>query len=108
MRLRTQGHAPPIFRRFLEDDWTGIPDAQYTVRFLVAEGELVAFYCDYSGTQTGQWGPLPPSGKCVQFDYSGVFRFAAGKIAELWLTWDNLAILTQVGYQPSLPKNIGG
>jgi steroid delta-isomerase-like uncharacterized protein len=96
------------FKRFLEDDWTGVPDAQYTVRFLVSEGDLVAFYCAYSGTQTGQWGPLPPSGRRIQFDYSGVFRFATGKIAELWLTWDNLAILTQVGYQLPVPKNVGG
>ena len=96
------------FKRFLENDWTGVPDAGYTVRFLVSEGDLVAFYCAYSGTQTGQWGPLPPSGKRVQFDYSGVFRLATGKIAELWITWDNLAILTQVGDQSWLAKNTGG
>ena len=29
------------FKRFLQDDWTGVPDGRQTVRFLVAEGEHV-------------------------------------------------------------------
>lgn len=93
------------FKRFLQDDWTGVPDAQTTPQFLVAEGDLVALYCTYAGTQTGHWGPLPPTGRRVEFDFSGVFRLAGGKIAELWLTWDNLAVLTQLGHKPPLPEN---
>ena len=66
------------FKRFLEDDWTGVPDGQTASRFLFAEGDLVALYCTYAGTQTGHWGPLPPSGKRVEFDLSGVFRMGKG------------------------------
>jgi hypothetical protein len=29
-----------------------------------------------------------------------VIRLAGGKMAELWITWDNLAILTQLGHLP--------
>lgn len=87
------------FKRFLQDDWRGVPDGQTSVQFLIAEGEFVAFYCTYSGTQTGQWGPIPPSGKRFELEYSGVFRVAEGKIAELWVTWDNLAVLAQLGHQ---------
>jgi predicted ester cyclase len=67
---------------------------------LLAEGECVAFYNTYAGTQTGQWGPLPPSGKRFELDISGVFRIANGRIAEMWITWDNLALLTQLGRWP--------
>ena len=88
------------FKRFLQDDWSGVPDGQTTPRFLVAEGDLVALYCTYAGTQTGQWGPLPPSGKRFELDFSGVFRIAGGRIAELWITWDNLSLLTQLGHMP--------
>lgn len=88
------------FKCFLQDDWRAVPDAQTNVRFLIAEGEFVAFYCTCSGTQTGQWGPIPPSGKHFELDYSGVFRLSEGKIAELWVTWDNLAVLAQLGHQP--------
>jgi predicted ester cyclase len=96
------------FKRFMADDWTGVPDAQITPRFLVAESDLVAFFNSYAGTQTGQWGTFPPSGKRVDFDLSGVFRLAGGKIAEMWLTWDNLAILSQLGQQPPMAEKAGG
>jgi len=88
------------FKRFVRDDWSGVPDGQTTVRFLVAEGGFVALYCTYTGTQTGQWGPLSPSGKRFELDFSGVFRITGGKIAELWITWDNLCLLTQLGHMP--------
>lgn len=90
------------FKRFLQDDWAGVPDGQTSVRFLIAEGDLVALYCTYAGTQTGQWGPLPPSGKRFELDFCGVFRITCGKIAELWITWDNLTLLRQLGHARSL------
>jgi predicted ester cyclase len=64
----------------------------------VAEGEYVAFYGAYTGTQSGPWGPMPPSNRRFGLDFSGVFRVASGQIAELWITWDNLALLTQLGH----------
>ncbi len=88
------------FKRFLQDDWAGVPDGRTSVRFLVAEGDLVAMYCTYAGTQTGQWGPLVPSGKHFELDFCGVFRIACGKIAEMWITWDNLTLLSQLGHTP--------
>ena len=88
------------FKRFLEEDWAGVPDGRISARFLVAEGEYVAFYNTYAGTQTGQWGAIPATNKRFEFDLSGVFRIAGGKIAELWITWDNLALLTELGLWP--------
>jgi len=88
------------FQRFLKDDWSAVPDGRTSARFLVAEGELVAAYCTLTGTQTGPWGPIPPSGKHFEIDFSGVFRIAGGKIAELWITWDNMAVLAQIGAAP--------
>jgi hypothetical protein len=31
-----------------------------------------------------------------------MFRLSAGKIAEMWIVWDNLAILTQLGMMPAM------
>ena len=85
------------FKRFLRDDWAGVPDGHSSVQLLLAEGDFVALYWTYADTQTEPLGPLPPSGKTFQVDVSGIFRVAAGKVAELWVTWDNLAVLTQLG-----------
>jgi predicted ester cyclase len=88
------------FKRFLQDDWAGAPDAQSTVQFLIAEGDFVALYWTYAGTQTGPWGPLASSGRAFDLDVSGIFRLAGGKVAELWVTWDNLTVLRQLGHAP--------
>lgn len=86
------------FKRFLEADFAAVPDSVVSTKWIVAEGDLLAFYCTYAGTQTGQMGPFPPSGRRINVDFSGVNRFENGKIAETWLTWDNLTGLTQLGH----------
>jgi predicted ester cyclase len=88
------------FKRYLKQDAITFPDSRITIRFLVAEGDLVAFYCTYAGTQKGQLGPFPSSGKQMSLDFSGVHRIENGKLVETWLTWDNLALLAQLGHFP--------
>jgi hypothetical protein len=36
----------------------------------------------------------------VESKFIGIFRLEEGKIAELWVEWDNLATLTQLGHFP--------
>lgn len=86
------------FRRFVEQDMAVFPDSRVTVETLVAEGDLVAFFAQYQGTQEGAMGRFPPSGKRTTVDFAGMFRIEDGRIAELRLTWDNLSILMQLGH----------
>jgi predicted ester cyclase len=95
------------FKRLLQEDWAAVPDGRMSPRFLIAEGDYVAMYLTYAGTHTGQWGPIPPTEKRFELDISGVVRIAGGKIAELWVTWDNLAVLTQLGHWPPPPEKAG-
>ena len=88
------------FRQFDADSRATFPDQRIDAEHLVAEGDSVAFYCRYTGTQRGPMGPFPPSGKRMEVDFAGVFRVADGKLAELWVTWDNLAGLVQLGHFP--------
>ena len=37
-------------------------------------------------------------------DSAGVFRIEDDKIAEIWVTWDNVAGLTQLGLLPPPPS----
>ena len=93
------------FKEFIRQDRLAIPDQQLEVKKLVAENDHVAFWCVYKGHQTGQMGPFPPSGKYAELDFSGVHRLENGKIVETWLTWDNLAILGQLGHLPPPPPD---
>ena len=71
-----------------------------TVDILVAEDDLVAFYGSYTATQTGLMGPFPATGKSMVSEFAGYHRIVAGKIAETWVTWDNLSALVQLGLFP--------
>ena len=65
---------------------------------LVAEGDKVAFWGSLGATQKGAWARFPATGKRFESDISGVFRLEDGMIAELWITWDNLSGLMQLGH----------
>lgn len=86
------------FRHFLEQDLETFPDSIVALEKLIAEGHHVGFWATYSATQTGQMGPFPPSGRRVTGPFAGYFRIEDGKIAELFVTWDNVDMLTQLGH----------
>lgn len=88
---------------------TTFPDANQTIHLTAAEGDLVAFYVTFSGTQKGPMGQFPATGKRMESKCAGFHRIENGKIAETWVTWDNLAGLTQLGlFPPSTPESSGG
>jgi steroid delta-isomerase-like uncharacterized protein len=88
------------FIEYLKTDDSTFPDSVQTAKLVVAEGDLVAFWLKYEGTQKGQMGSFPPSNKRMQLDVAGVFRVRDGKFAEMWITWDNLSSLAQLGHFP--------
>jgi steroid delta-isomerase-like uncharacterized protein len=88
------------FKGYLKANHEIFPDERITLSQLVAEADRVAFWGRYAGTQRGPMGPFPASGKRMEIDIAGVFRIADGRIAELWIVWDNLAALAQLGHFP--------
>ena len=95
------------FKEFCRQESRVFPDSLQTITHLVAEGDFVAAWSTYEGTQKGQLGPFPPSGKKFQVDFGAVFRMENGKIIEWWVTWDNTAILAQLGHLPISPSRAG-
>jgi steroid delta-isomerase-like uncharacterized protein len=88
------------FEQFLQQDTATFPDNVQTFTQIVVEGDRAAVWATYEGTQTGPMGPFPPSGKKARFDFAGVFRIEDGRIAEFWITWDNVTVLSQLGHLP--------
>lgn len=60
-----QGHEGIL--QMVEGAWTAFPDYHEELHELIAEGDRVVVHLTISGTQRGQWGPLAPTGKRVQF-----------------------------------------
>jgi len=92
------------FKQFYVETANTFPDQRMTLDALVAEDDRVAFWGRFSGTQEGPMGPFPPTGKRLESEIGGMFRIEAGRIAELWVTWDNLAGLVQLGHFPPPPS----
>lgn len=93
-----------LFKAFIADFLTAIPDVKDSVLFLMAENDKVAYITNMTGTQSGSMGGLPPSGRKFALTNIIIHRFENGKIAETWVSWDNVSMLTQLGlYPPTAP-----
>ena len=94
------------FKAFLKADRGAVPDQTIEEVHLFAQGELVAYWGVYRGTHLGQMGPFPPTGRSFALDFAAVHRLVGGKIVETWVTWDNLAMLSQLGlFPPPAPED---
>jgi steroid delta-isomerase-like uncharacterized protein len=85
--------------------YASTPNQKITLEMLVAEGDFVAAYATYTGTQTGPLGELPAKGKSMNSKFVTFFRIENDRIAQIWVEWDNLTMLTQLGHFP--PKDEG-
>jgi steroid delta-isomerase-like uncharacterized protein len=89
------------FKEFLHQDLRAVPDAIQEVGQMIAEGDTVAVRMIYRGHQNGPMGPFPPTGKAVEIPFLGFLRVENGRIAEIWVEWDNLAALVGLGHLPA-------
>jgi steroid delta-isomerase-like uncharacterized protein len=99
---------PPVtsleeFKALQDVFYTAMPDQHIEIEMLVAEGDFVAALAIYSGTLTGPMGDFPITGKRSESPFLTIFRVSDGRIAELWVEWDNVAMLTQLGLFPPPP-----
>jgi predicted ester cyclase len=88
-------------RGMVECAWTAFPDYHEELRELVAEGDRVVARFTISGTQRGQWGPLQPTGKRVEFEEIVILEMRDGKVARQRGIVDNVTALRQLGVLPS-------
>jgi steroid delta-isomerase-like uncharacterized protein len=83
--------------QMMRDFRGGFPDLAYTVEDLVAEDAKVAARWTARGTHTGVFQGIAPTGRAVVVDGTDVFRIAADRIAETWVSSDLCGLLRQIG-----------
>lgn len=94
-----------VFKAFVADFLNAVPDCNDEIEFIIADSNMVAYVTTTTGTQTGPMGDLPPSGKEFMLKNIVIQRIEDGKIAETWISWDNVAMLTQLGFFPPPKRN---
>jgi predicted SnoaL-like aldol condensation-catalyzing enzyme len=85
------------FIQFFKEIFLGVPDFSYTMKKIVAEGDIVMLYSTTTGTHKGEWLSNQPTGNKLEYDVVDIFRIESGKIAEHWDVADTLKLFTQVG-----------
>jgi steroid delta-isomerase-like uncharacterized protein len=73
------------------------PDIKLEPTVIVQQEDTIAFAYTMTGTQTGPFGDIPPSGKPVKINGLQISKFKDGKMVERWGSSDVLGILKQIG-----------
>jgi predicted ester cyclase len=77
---------------------SAFPDLEWRVDLVLGEGDLVAARWTASGTHSGAWGDVAPTGRRVRFSGVNIFRFGdAGRVVEIWNHRDDLGLMEQLG-----------
>jgi predicted ester cyclase len=71
-----------------------------TIEEVFGGADKVAFRLTQSGTHTGEFLGIPPTGRPVRFRVLGVARIANGKMIEMWLDLDWPTLFDQIGTTP--------
>jgi GrpB-like predicted nucleotidyltransferase (UPF0157 family)/predicted ester cyclase len=95
-------HGPEGVREMVDGVWATFPDYHEELLSMVADGWRVAVHLRTSGTQLGAWGPLPATGKRLEFEEMILFEFdESGRVVHQRGIVDNLLGLRQAGVIPS-------
>ncbi len=93
-------HGGEQLKAFVGDFISALSDFDETLDIFVADSDKVAYVSTIKGVQTGPMGGLPASNKPFTCVSIVIQRFENGKIAETWLSWDNVSMLSQLGFFP--------
>ena len=85
---------------------TAFPDIRITHHEAIVSGDRVAIRWTSDQTHGGDYFGTPASGKRIQIEGLDLFHIRDGKIAEMWIEFDNLGILQQMGAIPE-PQQAG-
>ena len=75
-------------------------DVRTTIEDLVADGDKVVKRFTVRGTHTGDFNGIPPTGKQFTLEGIDILRLVDGKIQEIWIGYDMLGMLQQLGVMP--------
>ena len=80
----------------------GLPDLQFTLNNLLADGDMVSTRFTIRGTHQGPLFGIPATGKPIMITGMSLLRLRDGKIVENWNEVDMLSALQQLGVIPPI------
>lgn len=80
--------------------FTPVPDMHPEIKSFATDTDRnsVAVFAVVHGTQTGEGGPVPPSGNTVAADYVYVMQFDGERIRHMTKIWNDVKTMQQLGW----------
>jgi predicted ester cyclase len=72
------------------------PDHHWDLRRLLVDGSWLSGHFVDTGTHTGTFLGVAPTGRSITIQEFATYRISDGKIAEVWGTADNVSLLEQL------------
>ena len=85
------------FIQFMNTVFQGFPDWHVTIEDIIAEGDKVWIRYKLTGTHTGEYRGLAPTGKKITATSVNIYRIVNGKVVEIWRVSDLLDFYKQLG-----------
>ncbi len=88
------------YAEWLKGLFTPIPDMHPEIKSLAADEERnnVTVFSVVHGTQSGEGGPVPPTGKVVAADYVYVFDFEGDRVRHMTKIWNDGFTMQPLGW----------
>ena len=100
--------SPDTVKREVGEWLAGFPDLEFVIEQMIAEGDQVVTRCVMTGTHTGAWLGLAPTGRRVSVQMIVIHRIGGGKIVEDWVLVGSLGLFQQLGLVPSTQELLAG
>jgi steroid delta-isomerase-like uncharacterized protein len=71
-------------------------DSEIAIGDIITEGDKVVVRWTWSGTHTGEFSGIPPTGRQITVTGISIHRFADGKFVESWASYDGLGMMMQL------------
>ncbi len=88
---------PEGVKQLFNMGYKGFPDWHETIEDIIAEGDKVWIRLTYTGTHTGEFLGLAPTGKKITSMAVAIYRIVNCKLVEGWFVTDGLDMFKQIG-----------
>jgi steroid delta-isomerase-like uncharacterized protein len=96
--VRGQLRGPTEFIDTIKNNRIAFPDLRHNEEQIIAQDDIVVSVINVTGTHTGNFFILPPTGNAISYDAAHVYRIGEdGKIVEHKAIRDDLTFLAQMG-----------
>jgi steroid delta-isomerase-like uncharacterized protein len=85
------------FAATVDELMAAFPDLTMTIADAIEQGDRVAYRWESAGTHTGPYLGIPATNRRVVARGMTISRFADGRIAEDWTSWDKASVLESLG-----------